>query len=110
MSTSLTMETINYGFHIKPQNYCRVQLQQKEELFLSQLKEELFLSPKVDYYLPWNKEEIIIIEEKPPNVTGRYEDTQPPLFQDPERMGWLKLAESAFKFWDNEADNIWDEL
>ncbi len=28
----------------------------------------------------------------------------------PEDYGWLKMAESAFKFWDNEEDAIYDRL
>ena len=28
----------------------------------------------------------------------------------PEDYGWLKLAESAFEFWDNEEDAIYDQL
>jgi len=25
-------------------------------------------------------------------------------------LGWLRLAESAFRFWDNEEDEIWNTL
>mgnify|MGYP001078326109 CR=1 FL=1 len=28
----------------------------------------------------------------------------------PEEYGWLKMAESAFEFWDNEEDAIYDRL
>lgn len=27
-----------------------------------------------------------------------------------EGQGWLKLSESAFDFWDNEDDEIWDKV
>ncbi len=27
-----------------------------------------------------------------------------------EGRGWLKLSESSFDFWDNEADEVWNEL
>jgi len=27
-----------------------------------------------------------------------------------EDYGWLKIAESAFEFWDNEEDAIYDQL
>lgn len=27
-----------------------------------------------------------------------------------EGRGWLKLSESAFDFWDNEEDEVWDTL
>ncbi|MGH7408716.1 MAG: type II toxin-antitoxin system Phd/YefM family antitoxin [Candidatus Methylomirabilales bacterium] len=27
-----------------------------------------------------------------------------------EGRGWLKLSESAFEFWDNEEDEIWNEV
>lgn len=27
-----------------------------------------------------------------------------------EGRGWLKLSESAFDFWNNEADEIWNEV
>jgi len=27
-----------------------------------------------------------------------------------EDYGWLKLAESAFEFWDNEEDAVYDQL
>jgi len=27
-----------------------------------------------------------------------------------EGQGWLKLSESAFDFWDNEDDKIWDKV
>jgi antitoxin (DNA-binding transcriptional repressor) of toxin-antitoxin stability system len=27
-----------------------------------------------------------------------------------EGRGWLKLAESAFDFWDNEEDEIWNKV
>ncbi len=27
-----------------------------------------------------------------------------------EGRGWLKLSESAFDFWDNEDDEVWDQV
>lgn len=27
-----------------------------------------------------------------------------------ESMNWLKVAESAFKFWDNETDDVWNDV
>jgi len=27
-----------------------------------------------------------------------------------EGRGWLKLSESAFDFWDNEDDEVWDKV
>ena len=27
-----------------------------------------------------------------------------------EGRGWLKLSESAFDFWDNEEDEVWNTL
>ncbi len=27
-----------------------------------------------------------------------------------EGQGWLKLSESAFDFWDNEDDKVWDKV
>jgi prevent-host-death family protein len=27
-----------------------------------------------------------------------------------ERLGWLKLSESAFSFWGNEEDAVWDRV
>jgi len=102
MSTSSAPETSTYGFHIKPRNYCRV-LQQ-------QLQEELLLTPGVDYYLPWNKDEITIIEVTRRNVTGEYMGIQPDFPEQVETLNWLQLAESAFKFWDNEIDDAWNNL
>ena len=29
---------------------------------------------------------------------------------DMEELAWLKLSESAFEFWDNEEDAIYDQL
>ena len=29
---------------------------------------------------------------------------------DTEQKGWLKVAESAFAFWDNPDDDGWDQL
>ena len=26
-----------------------------------------------------------------------------------EGRGWLKLSESSFDFWDNEADEVWND-
>ncbi len=27
-----------------------------------------------------------------------------------ETLGWLALSESAFSFWENEEDEVWDEV
>lgn len=27
-----------------------------------------------------------------------------------ESMNWLKVAESSFKFWDNETDDVWNDV
>lgn len=27
-----------------------------------------------------------------------------------ETLGWLSLTESAFDFWDNDTDNVWNNL
>ncbi|MBI3974180.1 MAG: type II toxin-antitoxin system prevent-host-death family antitoxin [Chloroflexi bacterium] len=27
-----------------------------------------------------------------------------------ESLGWLALSESAFAFWDNEEDQVWDQV
>jgi hypothetical protein len=29
---------------------------------------------------------------------------------DDENFNWLKIAERAFEFWDNEMDEIWDDV
>lgn len=102
MSTSSAQETLTYGFYIRPKNYCRV-LQQ-------QLHEELLLMPNIDYYLPWDKDNVLITPEKDRNVTGEYIGIEPSYLEQTETLKWLKIAERAFNFWDNEIDDGWNNL
>ena len=30
--------------------------------------------------------------------------------EDAESLGWLKASESAFEFWDNEKDQVWENV
>jgi len=102
MITSKAKEETKYGFHIIPQSYCKV--------IQTQLSEELLLKPGIYYDLPWNREDVIIIDEESPNITGVYERIQPDIIDRTEMLNWLQIAEYAFKFWDNEKDDVWNNL
>ena len=100
-STSTAKDKITYGFYIRNENYCRV--------IGRELPVELLLFPGTEYYLPWDREGVTVIEEVP-NITGRYPGLEETESERLELLNWLKLAESAFEFWDNEEDNEWSNL
>jgi len=100
-STSTARDKITYGFYIRPENYCRI--------IQNVLQEGLLLIPGTEYYLPWDRESITIMKEVP-NVTERNPSIQEAQPEGLELFNWLKLAESAFKFWDNEEDDEWNNL
>ena len=106
-STSAAKDKITYGFHIRVENYCRVRGPE-----LPELEVRLLLFPGTDYYLPWlpwDREGVDLMAEEP-NVTGRYPSVQETDPETLELLNWLKLAESAFKFWDNNQDDEWSNL
>lgn len=62
------------------------------------------LSPRV-------REAAQIVQEFKPQERRQFLLLLPDLLGiSPEDYGWLKAAESAFEFWDNEEDAIYDEL
>jgi len=49
----------------------------------------------------------------PPSATEKEHEAKlvfHPSPADTEQKGWLKVAESAFAFWDNPDDDGWDQL
>ena len=101
MTTFTETESLQYGFSIIPLDYCKVQN--------LQLNEELLLSPGIEYYIPWNIKATAVVTAEAPLVSGVC-----PAFQrsalDEESFNWLKIAEGAFKFWDNERDEVWNNV
>lgn len=95
-------ETLNYGFSVHPSNYFRA--------IQRQLNVELLLSPGITYFIPWCKEDTILIPAEFPGIVGTAEVAEKPVIFDENSIHWLKLAESVFTFWDNEADEIWNNL
>jgi len=62
------------------------------------------LSPRV-------RQAVQIIHEFEIQERGQFLHLLPTLLSiSPEDYGWLKMAESAFEFWDNEEDAIYDRL
>lgn len=103
ISTSTAkQETLNYGFSFQPSTYLRA--------YQRQLSVELLLSPGITYFIPWRKEDTILIPAEIPGETGTAEVVEKPVVLEENSIHWLKVAESAFKFWDNEVDEIWNDL
>jgi hypothetical protein len=100
-STFETQKSIAYGFILSPTSYCKV--------INIKSKEELLLAPGIQYYLPWNREDTQVIEVK---VITTEEVSEMPrmLAVDSESFNWLKVAERSFKFWDNEVDEVWNNV
>lgn len=62
------------------------------------------LSPRV-------QQAVQIIREFKPQERHEFLRLLPDLLHiSPEDYGWLRLVESAFEFWDNEEDAIYDQL
>ncbi|MEW6409653.1 MAG: hypothetical protein AB1488_06015 [Nitrospirota bacterium] len=101
-TSSVKKETLNYGFSIRPSSYFRA--------IQRQLNIELLLYPGVTYFIPWCEEDTILIPAEVPEVTGIAEIAEKPVVIEEDSISWLKLAESAFKFWDNKTDEIWNDL
>ncbi|MEW6457069.1 MAG: hypothetical protein AB1410_10205 [Acidobacteriota bacterium] len=101
-TSSIKKETLNYGFLIRPSSYFRA--------IQRQLNIELLLVPGITYSIPWCKEDTILIPAEIPEVIKTAKIAEEPVVIGEESINWLKLAESAFKFWDNETDEIWNDL
>ena len=90
-----------YGILIKPSVFCKV--------INIQLHEEMFLSPEIQYYLPWN-EDYIEIYPAEPITTMNHDKTSFTRNIENETFQWLKLSEKSFKFWDNDIDEAWNNV
>ncbi len=101
-TSTIRQETLNYGFSVQPSTYFRA--------IQRQLNVELLLSPGITYFIPWCKEDTILVPAEIPGATGTAEMAEKPVVLEGNSIHWLKLAESAFKFWDNEPDEIWNDL
>ncbi len=99
--TSTTRESMEYGFFINPSTYCKVVNIQSHD--------ELLLTPGIQYFIPWNREDTEIVREEIA-ATGSVSPILPKPTVDEDLLNWLKVAESAFKFWDNEVDEIWNNV
>lgn len=63
--------------------------------------------------LSWMPADTPAVHVEPPPATAGDKvagPSLPPPIPDPEQQGWLKVAESAFAFWDNPDDDGWDQL
>jgi hypothetical protein len=70
---------------------------------------DVLLIPGFVFNLPWlQNSDADRLVMTPSNVTGKVSFPQPCL--DLEGIEWLKLAEPAFKFWDNAIDEIWNTV
>lgn len=101
MLTSTTKEFMEYGFLINPSTYCKV--------INLQSKEELLLSPGIQYYIPWDRKDVEIRREEV-IITGDVHPASLGSIIEKESLNWLKIAEKSFRFWDNEVDNIWNNV
>lgn len=101
--TSMSKKSVAFGFSISPSTYCKV--------INLQSQEELILSPGIHYYIPWDKNSVRIVDlELESTKSSVIEETENIAIKDRELYGWLKLAEGAFKFWDNEIDDLWNNV
>ncbi|MCX5867532.1 MAG: hypothetical protein NT009_08695 [Proteobacteria bacterium] len=110
MSTSLAQEIVNYGLHIRPTNFRTVIRLAPYEL-QNELQTQSYLAelpPGVDYYLPWSVERMKIEQGDAPKTTVLYEENWFPSYENSESFNWLAVAESAFDFWNNEIDDVWN--
>lgn len=99
--TSKAKEYIEYGVLIDPAVSCRV--------INVRLHEELRLSPGNQYYIFWDKDDIEIISDDVA-TTEVMRQTSLLSTKETDSLDWLKLAEESFRFWNNEADSIWDNV
>lgn len=92
--------SFEYGVIIKPTTYCKA--------INVIMNMELLLAPGIQYHLPWNKEDlkIINVDIQSTNKTENLQEVK----YDQESICWLKIAESSFEFWDNEIDEIWNNV
>jgi hypothetical protein len=95
-------ETLYYGFSITPTTHVYA--------VEPQLNVELRLSPGVTYFIPWPRESMQFIPAGEHETTGVPAMAERHMGFDEDSRLWLKLAESAFRFWHNEADEIWSDL
>mgnify|MGYP001156269018 CR=1 FL=1 len=101
MSTSTTKKSMKYGFLMIPSTHCKV--------INVPSREELLLSPGIQYYIPWNRENIEVVRVE--NVaTGSVYSVSPMSAMDEESFNWLKIAERSLRFWDNKIDDIWNNV
>lgn len=92
-----------YGFSIRPESFCRV--------IHLESNEELLLSPNQLCIVPWNREEVKIIRAEPLSLTEfpREEIIMDTIIKS-ETLDWLRVSEGAFRFWDNEIDELWNDV
>lgn len=60
-------------------------------------------------YVKDNEKVIVTKRGKPIAAIAALKEEEIELFITEEK-NWLKLSESSFRFWDNEADEIWNEV
>ncbi len=98
--------TENYGISITPST----PIQAVEADFRAHVSAVLVLNPGVRYSMPRARERTEFIPAESEGVRTAAETWERSAAIEDDSRHWLRIAESAFKFWDNEADEIWNDV